>query len=97
MRPRLLSPWILYVLNSWMLPTTWAPKWKELFEIKASATVGLTFSFAQACSENSETPKTNTYDILQNCCDTELSQSWDFCEVSNSLWIGKHDSMGGSH
>lgn len=95
--PRLLSPWILYVLNSWMLPTTWAPRWKELFEIKASAIVGLISSFAQACSENSETRKTNTYFILQNCCDTELSQSWDFHEVSNSWWIGKHDSMGRSH
>ena len=93
---RLLSPWILYVLNSWMQPTIWAPKWKgkELFKSKASGAVSLTFSFAQDCSENLETQKTP---ILQNCCDTELSQSWAFCEVLNSLWFGKHDSVGKSH
>lgn len=46
-----------------MLPTTWAPKWKakELLKIKASGTENLIFSLGQACSENLETQKTNTY------------------------------------
>lgn len=62
--PRLLSPWIYYVLKRWKLPTTGAPKWKaKKFNIKASGNA--------LCSENLETQETNTYFA-------ELRQSWDF-------------------